>query len=50
MRNLRSYSVDVVTGQRFEGATRVWKDAERFVHVLVPAHEAKRFEQLPVGA
>lgn len=41
--NLKSFSVDVRTGERHFGATLARRSPDDYVHVLVPSHEVRRF-------
>jgi hypothetical protein len=46
MHNLRSFSVDMTTGECHYGARLTRNHPEQYVHVLVPGHEIARFEAL----
>ena len=48
MHNLRSFSIDTVTGQASYGARLTRRDPERYLHVLVPRHMVARYEALCV--
>ena len=46
MHNLRSYSIDMITGLARYSAQLARNEPTRYMHVLVPSHELNRFESL----
>jgi len=49
MQGLKSFSVEAESGLIYGGATLMRREPERFIHILVPAHDVPRFLKLPVA-
>jgi len=48
LHNLRSFSLDTLTGVPTYGARLTRQDPDRYLHILVPAHMINRFEDLTI--